>query len=265
MSSLRTLPFVKASAYGNDFIMMRAPQEGADLESITRSICNRNTGVGADGVEWLYETTNSNIRAHLLNSDGSYAEVSGNGTRCVAVWYINEFGGNKVRVETGAGVKVCDLISQCGPTFKFSTGMGTPTVTQPFNLKLKSGEIRGLFVSMGNPHFVTFVNSFPANWQVIGEQVQAEKEHFPNSTNVEFVRVISADEIEIRIFERGAGETQSSGTGSSASAVASIASGRAHNTVLVTAPGGSQKVNWDGKELTLDGEASLICSGNYYL
>jgi diaminopimelate epimerase len=168
-------------------------------------------------------------------------------------------------IETGAGLKVCTLTARNGSEFRFDTEMGTPVVQPPMTLKLPSGEVRGVPVSMGNPHFVTFVDRFPENWREIAAEIQAMGDAFPNSTNVEFVQVIDDSKIEIRIFERGAGETMSSGTGSSAAAAAAITIGRADKTVTVVSPGGPQTVNWEDGELMLDGPARIVCVGNYSL
>lgn len=259
------IPFIKASACGNDFIVIEASVVNDKLEEITRAICDRNRGVGADGVEWLYPSALAEIKAHLINSDGSYAEISGNGTRCVAACLAAESGKQEIRIETGAGVKTCTLLGREGIVFQFRTAMGRPEVGQPFNVTLARREVRGVPVSLGNPHFVSFVEDFPADWQSFAAAIQARSDVFPEGVNVEFVRVINDQEIEIRIFERGAGETLSSGTGSSASAAAAIAVGRAHDSVKVVAPGGAQTVTWRDDELLLDGPAAIICRGEYYL
>jgi diaminopimelate epimerase len=259
-----SIPFIKASACGNDFIVIEAKAANTNLEQITRAICDRYHGVGADGVEWLYPSESAEIKAHLINSDGSYAEISGNGTRCVAACLAAEGGAEEIRIETGAGVKTCTLLVREGNLFRFRTVMGKPEVGQPFNVSLPRRDVRGVPVSLGNPHFVSFVETFPVEWQSIASAIQAQREVFPDGVNVEFVRVINDSEIEIRIFERGAGETMSSGTGSSATAAAAIAVGRAHGTVKVVSPGGPQLVSWN-EELALDGPASIICQGEFYV
>lgn len=261
----QSVPFAKASACGNDFIIIEAKHYSGDLAELTRRICDRNNGVGADGVEWIYESPNADLRAHLINSDGSYAEISGNGTRCVAAWFCGEKHSDRAVIETGAGFKVCTLTSRSGPEFTFSTQMGTPSVQAPQNVKLTSGEVRGVPVSMGNPHYVIFVEKFPSNWREVAAELQTNAEMFPNSTNVEFVEVVDEGNIEIRIFERGAGETMSSGTGSSAAAAAAITIGRTNRQVTVVSPGGPQTVSWEDDELRLEGPARLICAGNYCL
>jgi diaminopimelate epimerase len=261
----RSIPFAKVTACGNDFIIIEARHYRGDVTELTRLICDRNTGVGADGVEWIYESPNADARAHLVNSDGSYAEISGNGTRCVAAWYCSEKRSDRAVIETGAGLKVCTLTARNGAEFRFNTEMGSPVVQAPINLKLSSGDVRGVPVSMGNPHFVIFVDRFPQNWREVAAEIQTKTDTFPNSTNVEFVQVIDDEKIEIRIFERGAGETMSSGTGSSASAAAAITVGRTKKTVTVVSPGGPQTVTWDEGELMLDGPARIVCVGNYCL
>jgi len=259
-----SIPFVKASACGNDFIVIGARGIKGDLIKLTRAICDRNLGVGADGVEWLYPSDQGDIKAHLINSDGSYAEISGNGTRCVAACLVSDSDMNEVRIETGAGVKTCTLLLRENSVFQFRTAMGKPEVGQPFNISLARREVRGVPVSLGNPHFVSFVEDFPAEWQSFAAAIQLRKDFFPDGVNVEFVKVINDQEIEIRIFERGAGETLSSGTGSSACAAAAIAVGRVQESVTVTSPGGPQIVTWRD-ELMLDGPARIICRGDYYL
>ncbi len=259
-----TIPFTKASACGNDFIIIEATQVEGDLSAITRSICDRNNGIGADGVEWIYNSGNADVRAHLINSDGSFAEISGNGTRCVAAWYCGQKQKDRVVIETGAGLKSCTMTFRSGAEFHFSTAMGVPSVQQPLTVRLRASEVRGVPVSMGNPHYVIFVDRFPQDWKAIAEEIQHRLEEFPQSTNVEFVRVIDDGNIEIRIFERGAGETLSSGTGSSASAAAAITVGRTKRTVSVLSPGGPQTVNWEGEQLVLDGPARIVCQGTYF-
>ena len=261
----RGIPFTKATACGNDFIIIEAQQFRGDIAAVTRAICDRHHGVGADGVEWIYESGNADIRAHLINSDGSFAEISGNGTRCVAAWFCNEKRRDRAVIETGAGLKVCNLTVKSGIEFHFSTEMGVPVVQSPLMLKLQDAEVRGVPVSMGNPHYVVFVDRFPPEWKSIAEEIQKKTDAFPNSTNVEFVRVIDDGNIEIRIFERGAGETLSSGTGSSASAAAAMTVGRTNRTVSVLSPGGPQTVVWEGDQLILDGPAHIVCQGSYFL
>jgi len=263
-----SIPFTKASACGNDFLIIEGLHAPADMAAFTRKICNRNTGVGADGVEWLFpdQKSEADVRARLFNSDGSEAEISGNGTRCVAAYWISQHSGDSVSVRTGAGIKECAQVSSEAGHFQFRTNMGVPMVGEEFSIKVAFGELRGVPVSMGNPHFVVFVDEFGPGWQ--GEAAEIGKHHdFKHGINVEFVRVIDSRTIEVRFYERGAGETLSSGTGSCAAAVASVASGKTSSPVEVRAPGGSQRVEWQSLEdnLLLTGPAELICRGEFFV
>lgn len=140
--------------------------------------------------------------------------------------------------------------------------MGKPEVGDEKRLRISSGETSGTPVSMGNPHFVIFVDVFPAQWQQRAADIQREG-GFPHGVNVEFVRVHDSHHLEVCFFERGVGETQSSGTGSSASAAAAIANGRAQSPVRIETAGGLQVVRWED-ELYLRGSAELICRGEFF-
>ena len=268
------IPFTKAHACGNDFLIVSedsvAESERAEL---SRRLCRRNTALGADGIEFFSWTGPKSGRIRLYNADGSVAEISGNGTRCVVAWMAEELKsspGDELEIETDAGLRVCRIDSvRTDPGFsvEVTTGMGVPKF-MPHTLKLTSGaEIIGVEVSVGNPHFVILVETpdFSVDgkiWTIIGEEICGHRD-FPNQTNVEFVRILSAHEIEIRIFERGVGPTTSSGTGSSAAATAVLALRRCVSPVSVIAPGGAQAASWGGPgmELFLTGPAQLIARG----
>jgi diaminopimelate epimerase len=285
----RLIPFTKAHACGNDFLIVTEDAAGdLDRAELTRRLCRRNTGIGADGIEFFAWTIpnspDSNPhgptspgskpgRVRLYNADGSVAEISGNGTRCVAAWMAETLGaqaGDKLEILTDAGPRICRIDSvQPGEAFSvdITTGMGVPRFV-PHTLKLLDGEeIIGVEVFTGNPHFVILVDDAAFTvagkpWQAIGAEICTHRD-FPHHTNVEFVRVLSENEIEIRIFERGVGPTSSSGTGSAASATAALALRRCVSPLTVVASGGPQTVNWDGPgtELLLTGPASLIACG----
>jgi diaminopimelate epimerase len=258
------LPFVKTTACGNDFLIVDgALVRGPDLAEVTRKICDRHFGVGADGVEWTFPSADADVQIKLLNSDGSDAEISGNGTRCVAAWYAEQHGTKQVRIATGAGIKTCTLIHRDAMEFEFKADMGAPKVDKELAIKLAASRVSGIPVSMGNPHYVMFVDQFKPDWQVEAAKLERHST-FPNGTNVELVKVTGANEIEIRIFERGAGETHSSGTGSCASAIAAISSGRVKSPVRVISPGGPQTVEWEGN-VFLTGPARILCRGDFYL
>jgi len=263
-----SIPFTKASACGNDFLIIEGLHAPSDMAAFTRRICDRHSGVGADGVEWLFpdQKSEADVRARLFNADGSEAEISGNGTRCVAAYWISQHGGDSVSVRTGAGIKECALVSSEHGRFQFRTNMGVPMVGDEFAIKLAFGEVQGTPVSMGNPHFVVFVSEFGPGWQ--GEAAEIGRHHdFKHGINVEFVRVVKPAEIEVKFYERGVGETLSSGTGSCAAAVASVASGKTTSPVEVLAPGGAQRVEWQSLEdkVLLTGPAELICRGEFFV
>jgi diaminopimelate epimerase len=259
------IPFLKASACGNDFLLVSgaAVPAGTGCEELTRKLCDRHEGLGADGVEWLYDDDQCDIRIRLINADGSPAEISGNGTRCVAAHLVAQTGKERVEIRTDAGVKTCTLKRRNGNTFEFETAMGEPLVGDPFAIKLAFREVTGVPVSMGNPHFVLFVDEFLPGWQA--EAAEIGRHHdFQHGINVELVKVESQNVIEALFFERGAGETQSSGTGSCAAAVAAIFTGKAKSPVEVHAAGGLQIVRWE-REVFLQGPAHLICRGDFFL
>jgi diaminopimelate epimerase len=264
---MRTVPFVKATACGNDFLLVESARVDGDKAEFTRKICDRHHGVGADGVEWLLPGTNADLQIHLINADGSAAEISGNGTRCVAAHWLAEQDADKkmdrVTIQTDAGIKLCKLTQRADPEFEFETEMGAATVRDQLTLNVAGASVQGIPVSTGNPHFVMFVEDFPPTWQEQAAAIGGHA-HFQHGVNVELVKVVDEHDIEIRIFERGAGETQSSGTGSCASAVAAIARGRARSPLQVRAPGGTQTVRWENGEVYLRGPARLICRGEFW-
>jgi diaminopimelate epimerase len=257
------IPFTKASACGNDFLIIDGAVAPVHIAELTQQICNRHNGVGADGVEWLFPAGDADVEARLLNADGSDAEISGNGTRCVAACVCAKKQKELVVIRTGAGLKTCTLAARKGNTFEFETGMGVPEVGLEVSLLTPFGEVKGLPVSMGNPHFVVFVAEYRLGWQERAAEIQRDPT-FKHGVNVELVFVKDKKHIDARFFERGVGETQSSGTGSCAAAVAAIASGRAESPVRVQAPGGMQIVRYE-KEVFLKGPAQLICQGEFFV
>ncbi len=257
------IPFVKANACGNDFLIIDGRQAPPDLVVFSRRICDRHQGVGADGVEWLFPASDADVQARLFNADGSEAEVSGNGTRCVAAYLCSERPREKVVIRTGAGVKTCTFISRSDALYEFEIAMGEPQVGDEFPIRLAQREVRGIPVSMGNPHYVVFVNEFAPDWQ--SEAAEIGRDHsFKHGVNVELVNIVNKATIDVRFFERGVGETQSSGTGSCAAAVAAIVAKKAESPVRVHAPGGVQTVRWD-RQVFLRGTAQLICRGEFFV
>ena len=268
-SGATSIPFVKAVACGNDFLLIHAAQiQGKlapeEMASFTQRICDRHNGVGADGVEWIYPHATADAEIHLINADGSPAEISGNGTRCVAAYLLAESGKRDVIIQTGAGLKACTLVGESESEYEFEADMGEAVVESELALKVGSREVCGIPVSMGNPHYVIFVTQFSPNWQEEAARIQRSPE-FKNGVNVEFVILDGRHDVKARFFERGAGETQSSGTGSCACALAAIASGKAESPVRVHAPGGIQTIRTHGNRVFLRGMAQLVCRGEFFL
>ena len=262
--------FAKAHACGNDFLIV----EGPCNPELAKRLCDRHTGLGADGVEFLETTGPRTGRIRLANADGSIAEISGNGTRCVAAWMARQAkatAGDVIAIDTDAGPRSCTLISTANSDFQIAAGMGIPKVDPAQVTLADKSLVHGVQVSMGNPHFVVIVHdeNFRAHnrgWTELGREICFHPQ-FPHQTNVEFVRMIRADEIEIRIFERGVGPTTSSGTGTCASAAAAIAHCGGKSPMTVHAPGGSQKVEWTAPdaEMILIGPATLVAAGEVLL
>jgi diaminopimelate epimerase len=257
---------VKASACGNDFLLIDGSLALPDVQirDFTRRICDRHEGVGADGVEWMSPHASADVEIRLINADGSEAEISGNGTRCVAAYVCSEQGKERITIQTGAGLKICTLTARNDSEYEFEIEMGKAMVEKEVALKTNAGEVRGIPVSMGNPHYVVFVAAFASDWQAEAAEIQRNS-RFRQGVNVEFVAVDGRHDVQARFFERGVGETKSSGTGSCASAAAAIATGRADSAVKVHAPGGTQSVRTESQNIFLRGSARLVCRGEFIL
>lgn len=260
--------FAKSHACGNDFLIVEAPCN----PELAKKLCDRHTGIGADGVEFLESRSPARIR--LVNADGSLAEISGNGTRCVAAWLAHTAHakpGDILTLDTDAGPRACRIVSAAPGHYQIASNMGVPEFHSAQLTLADKTLVYGTAVSMGNPHYVILVNdeNFRAHsrgWTELGKEICFHKD-FPQQTNVEFVRLIRANEIEIRIFERGVGPTTSSGTGTCASATAVLAFSGGQSPLTVHAPGGTQTVEWPGPgaEMTLTGPADLIATGEILL
>lgn len=255
------IPFVKAHACGNDFLIVDEKFAEGRHATLAQAICSRTTGVGADGVEFV-----DGRKIRLFNSDGSEAEISGNGTRCVAAWMAHSDGALEILLETRVGNRMCSVVSATGGHYEIESEMGTPNVAPG-----RYGDIDGVIVSTGNPHFVIFTDAEDfshegQSWTELGKRI-CEAPQFVNGTNVEFVRVLGKDELAIRIYERGAGPTSSSGTGSCAAAAAAMTAHGLSRTLGVQAPGGVQIVRWEGnrEQMVLTGPADLIAQGEFFL
>jgi len=261
------IPFIKAHACGNDFLIIEELLAQRRHAELARKLCARTTSVGADGIEFLERKPGGEFFLRLFNADGSEAELSGNGTRCVAAWLASSEGRREVALGTHGGLRTCHVIEANDPLYLIESEMGIPRVMQRTIVLPGVGEVPGAMVNVGNPHFVLFVDKedFSAHglsWQELGAQISVNP-LFPHGTNVEFVRVVSPSEIAFRIFERGCGPTTSSGTGTCASSAAAMALRGADRELTAVAEGGPQRTVWPANDavMRLTGPAEIICRG----
>ncbi len=261
------IPFVKAHACGNDFLILDEAEAHGRHVQLAQSLCSRHFGIGADGIEFLERRADGSFFLRLFNADGSEAELSGNGTRCVAAWLAYNEGLKTVQLGTHGGDRTCEIVECAEEHFLIRTGMGVPSVrTCSVNIE-GIGAVEGAVVDVGNPHFVIFTNDPDFRvaahpWEAIGAYICTHTD-FPKQTNVEFVRVLSETEIEFRIYERGVGPTQSSGTGTCASSAAAIALRGCERSLTASSLGGAQMVDWpaDDAVMLLTGPAEIVCIG----
>jgi diaminopimelate epimerase len=279
----KIIPFVKYHGLGNDWVVALARHVPPDPASFTRNILDRHTGAGADGliVVMKPDVRGHDARIRFFNADGSEAEMSGNGIRCAGAFLMERQPRKRtLEVETVAGLKTLEK-GRCGEgMWMFRVRMGAPLLTAaqiPFNcgettssllrfpLKTHRGDLLVTVTSIGNPHCSVFVADFDSvDWLRLGGEIEQD-DHFPNRTNVEFVRLVSQNEIEVRFWERGVGHTMSSGTGSCAATVAAILNGLTDRRVHVRTEAGTLDVAWpQGGEVMLTGPAVRVMRGNYY-
>ena len=254
----------KAHAYGNDFLFVPAADVRGDVADLARRLCHRHSGVGGDGLI-LYELRTAGATMQLLNADGSASELSGNGLRCLAALVARAqslSAGASVQVQTGAGAKRLDLIDRHGERYTFRAAMGAPEDVREETIAVAGESIRASVLRIGNPQCIVLGPlPDPERFHRIGPLLSTHA-MFPAGTNVEFAQVEAPDRLRILIWERGVGPTTSSGTGSSASAVAAAAHGGAARAVDVVAPGGTQRVEWRDDGVYLTGWAEIVMEGH---
>ncbi len=254
------MKLVKAHAYGNDFLI--APIDGPVPEAASlfaEHACDRHRGVGADGLVFARRTPDG-ADTHLFNQDGSRAEVSGNGVRCVAAWIAMERGLREnavVHVNTAAGMKILTLLDAWSARFTFRADMGHPRDMGERDIDINGTRVRASLLNMGNPQCVVFGEVTEERLHALGGPL-AIHEAFPDGTNVELAHLDSPTRMRILIWERGVGPTTSSGTGTCAAAVAAMTHHGAARTLEVVAPGGSQSVTWSDAGVFLTGWAELV-------
>jgi diaminopimelate epimerase len=277
--------FTKFQGFGNDYIVFEGEQLAGvnDLGEFARRICNRHYGAGADGIAITQRVSDgaSDFLVRIFNPDGSEAGMSGNGTRCAAAYLF--FHGlwkqNELRLDTRNGVKRYHLLNRENGSFLFRSELGQPrfdsasipmttdnALDRIINFPLAVGDqtLSVTALQMGNPNCCIFVNDFDElDWRRLGPLIENHS-RFPERTNVIFVRVRDRANIEERIWERGVGETESSGTCSCAAMVASVINQKTDRVVDVHAPGGIIPIEWrEDDEVVLTGRAEMVYSGEW--
>jgi diaminopimelate epimerase len=257
--------FAKAHAYGNDFLyVLEADTRGTALDVLAREMCDRHTGIGADGLI-VYEQTASRVSMRLLNADGSRAEISGNGLRALAALLLHDHGplGASVTVATEGGLKHLVRSARTGSRQTFRAAMGQPGAIRQQVLEADGESLTVVTLDIGNPHCVLLGNApDEARFRRLGAALERHPA-FPNRSNVEFVHVERPDLVHLWIWERGVGPTSSSGTGSCAALVAAAKFGGAARQADVVAPGGTQRVEWTDEGVFLTGWAEVLCRGRW--
>lgn len=277
---MKLLNFTKMEGAGNDYVYVNLFEETVvNPSELAKAISHRHFGVGSDGLVLIAPSKQADLRMIMFNSDGSESEMCGNAIRCVAryAWERNLIRQKKITVETGAGIKELTIkTDQTGTVGSIMVEMGVPilaaqkipsilegatVIDHPF--QFDGFHLNGTLVSMGNPHFVTFVDDVRktpvAQWGPIVEH----SSFFPNRINVEFVQVLSTNEVIQRTWERGAGETWACGTGASAVCVAGSLNGKTGATITNHLTGGDLILTWEGigHQVVMEGGAREVFSG----
>jgi len=279
------MKFFKVHSLGNDFLITEesATKGLGDVSSFAGRICDRHTGVGADGLLLISvkDKAKGHVKFRIFNADGTEAEISGNGLRCAAacLYHQKKIESSQILFLTTAGHRECKLIEVKKNFFLLKVEMGVPRLSSkdipfddgsshekiidyPLSINQKIYPITVL--SLGNPHCAIFVDRFPARieWHQIGREIESHP-FFPNRTNIEFIRALSREEIEVLFWERGVGETLSSGSGASAAAVASILKNLTDKKVKVRTTMGQLTVEWEKKKVYQSGPAEVVLKGNF--
>jgi diaminopimelate epimerase len=278
--------FTKFQGFGNDYIVFEAAQLSgvSNLNEFARAVCDRHYGAGADGIDVVSPSPDqdADFVVRIFNVDGSEANLSGNGTRCAAayLYYRGLWSQHELRLKTRSGIKLYRLLERLGPGgYLFDSELGQPkfdSASVPmltadpldpiinFPLEVDGEKYPVTALQMGNPNCCVFVEDFAAlDWRRIGKAIENHP-LFPERTNVIFVRVMDRDNIEERIWERGVGETESSGTCSCAAMIAAVINGKTDRRVQVHAPGGIIPIEWrDDGEVLLTGRADVVYTGEW--
>ncbi|MEW5922594.1 MAG: diaminopimelate epimerase [Candidatus Zixiibacteriota bacterium] len=278
---MKKIEFHKYHGLGNDFLIIDLIKKRFDIHDynkLAERICNRNFGVGADGILVLTKSRRADCCIDLFNSDGSWAEKSGNGLRIVAAYFHTHYGRKKkLAFEINEEIAEADIIRSSAVDFSIRVCLGKPDFNTrhiPMKSRLKyhinapieieKAKFPVTALSVGNPHTVIFVDRFDFDWRELGAIIENSK-YFPHRTNVEFVKIVSRSRVILSDWERGAGATGSSGTGAAASVVAGVINGYLNRKADVVFPAGSLFIDWSDKDdkIYLTGPVAFTCRGEY--
>ena len=268
---MNSIKFCKFHGFGNDYIVFEAQDllDVFSIENFAQAVCHRNTGIGGDGIAVLekLEMQAADYSCRIINPDGSEAGFSGNGTRCAVayLYYKNLWSAENLKLKTRSGIKSYQLLEHNENTFWFRAELGKPLAITNYELRITNEDLPVVILDVGNPVCVIFVDDFDAiDWRQNGAEIETHA-RFPERTNVVFVKTIDRKNIEIKIWERGAGETSSSGTCSIAAAVASAFTDQTDREISVHAEGGTTETVWreDG-EMLITGRADLAFCGEWF-
>lgn len=272
--------FIKMEGAGNDYVYLDLFHQPApkDPSALAIEISRYHFGVGSDGLILIAPDPNADARMIMFNADGSESAMCGNGIRCVAAYYYAHIEKkNPVVIQTGSGIKTITVNLENGVPVSYTVDMGEPLLSAeaipvlsdtPQNLLLPMGDAEALFtcVNVGNPHAVTVTEKDPLSLpiEVWGPKLEHDP-HFPEFCNIEWIRIRSKQEIDMRVWERGSGETLACGTGTCASVVAAILRGLCGREVLVHVRGGELKILWDSNNnhVYMTGPARIVFTGEY--
>ena len=264
------LKFTKMQGLGNDYVYMDCiHQQPGDLSALALRVSDRHFGVGSDGLICICPSEWADFRMRMFNADGSEGEMCGNGIRCLGKFVYDKGLTDKTElvVETLGGERRLSLAVEDGAVSAVTVDMGVPVLDPDQNLTVKGKCYTGTPVSMGNPHFVVEVEN-PAELDLsdIGP-VFEHFSYFPNRTNTEFVRALGEHEVEMRVWERGSGETMACGTGACATVVALSAAGKLSRAAVVHLLGGDLSIRWDEESghVFMTGPAVTVFDGELYL
>lgn len=274
--------FTKMQGAGNDYVYINGFEEfPADISKLARQVSDRHFGIGSDGLVVILPSETCDFRMRMFNADGTEAEMCGNATRCIGKYvYDNQMTDKtELTLETKAGVKRLSLTVADGKVVSVKVDMGEPRLSPadiPVALRRELvlsvpvevlGETYSITcVSMGNPHAVIFLKDLEAHdLHAIGRALETHP-LFPQHTNVEFVKVLSSDTLQMRVWERGAGETWACGTGACASLVAAVLNGLSSRKAVVQLLGGNLEIEWDEatNHVFMAGGAVTVFQGEWY-